>query len=216
MPITRSDFCNTIKKFPKLEDTRSQLWKNARKLLSDGYELEAYVLLLATWNFADFRYFLKNLNLDNFRQTIREIESTFEKIKNLTFEKADFSDKALQKDIKNIYRKLKKIVRQTGASKVMALKKPDLFVMWDTAIRKMYKIDNKASPEDYIAFLVKMKSEFKEIKWKSDGKPFAKAIDEYNYVKVEEKRRKKKVKDIQKTPKFLLLILFSLLQVFAF
>jgi len=35
-------------------------------------------------------------------------------------------------DIKYIYNQLKKIAKQTGASKIMALKNSNLFVMWDS------------------------------------------------------------------------------------
>ena len=192
MAVDLINFNDTIARFSKLEDARDKLWERARKMLLNGYEVEAYILILSTWNFADFRYFLKNLDIDHFNKIIFEINPVFKKIKDISFENADFYDPKLQKDIKFIYTKLKEIVRQTGTSKVMALKKPDLFVMWDTAIRKMYKIDIKANAEDYLEFLIKMKSEFGEIQWNNKNSDLAKAIDEYNYVLVEEKRRIKK------------------------
>lgn len=192
MNISQKEFENTIKKFWKIEDARNQLWDKARNLLLQGYEIEAYILILSTWNFAGFRYFLKNFDLNKFEKTIKEINPIFEKIKDKTFRNADFSNRELQKDIKSIYSKLKGIAKQTGASKIMALKKPDLFVMWDTEIRRTYKINNKAYPEDYIQFLIRMKNEFKEIKWQNREKPFAKAIDEYNYVKAEERKKERK------------------------
>mgnify|MGYP001582532196 FL=1 len=66
---------------------------------------------------------------------------------------------------------------------MMALKRHNLFVMWDTNIRAMYKIDNKADSNDYIKFLNLIKERFKKIKWRNKKQPLAKAIDEYNYVK---------------------------------
>ena len=190
MAINQKDFENTIKKFRIIEDTRGSLWDRARNLLLKGYETEAYILILATWNFADFRYFLKNFDLYKFENVIKKLTPIFNKVKNKTFEKTDFKNKDLQKDIKLIYSDLKKVVRQTGASKIMALKNQNLFVMWDTEIRKMYKIDNRATPNDYIEFLGKMKNEFKEIKYRNKKIPFAKAIDEYNYVKADERKKK--------------------------
>ena len=182
MPPTQKDFKSTIKQFHQIEE-RDEFWPRARKLLLNGYEVEAYVLILATWNFAGFRYVLKNFDLGKFKNTLKKLNPRFNKLRDLTFEEADFEDKELVPDIKFIYQRLKDIVKQTGASKMMALKNPRLFVIWDTKIRKMYKIDNKAQPDDYIQFLKKMKQEFSHIKWTDKKTPLAKAIDEYNYIK---------------------------------
>ena len=190
MAISQISFKNTIKKFSVIEDARGILWDKSRKLLLKGYEIEAYILILATWNTADFRYFLGNFDLIKFEDAIKKLNPIFNKIKKKTFKGADFKSKNLQKDIKMIYSEFKKLVRQTGTTKIMALKNPDLFVMWDTEIRRMYRIDNQASPDDYIEFLEKMKNEFREIKWQDKKRPFAKVIDEYNYVKAQENRKR--------------------------
>jgi len=186
MIVKQSDFEDKIKKFALMEDARDDLWERARTLLVKGYEIEAYILILATWNFADFRYFLKNFNLKSFENTIKKLSPIFKKLENKSFQEVDFSDKKIRKDIKLVYGEFKKHVRQTGTSKVIALKNPNLFVMWDTGIRKLYHIDNKGSPDDYIEFLKKMKEEFKDIKWQNKNRPLAKVIDEYNYVLTQE------------------------------
>lgn len=193
MGVSQKDFEKTVQKFVEMEDARDKLWERARNLLKEGYELEAYILILATWNFAGFRYFLKDFDLDKFQNLIDKINPLFEKIKNLTFNKVDFNDKELRDDIKAIYSKLKEMTKQTGATKIMALKNPALFPMWDTAIRKKFKISNKGSSEDFINFLNKIKKKFKGIIWRKK-KHFAKAIDEYNYVKVEGIRRQERKK----------------------
>ena len=59
MKISQKEFENTIKEFERIVDVRDQLWDRARKLLENGYEVDAYILILATWNFARFRYFIK-------------------------------------------------------------------------------------------------------------------------------------------------------------
>lgn len=189
--ISQADFNKTVRRFSVMEDARDLLWNRAMVLLQNGYEIEAYILILATWNFAGFRFFLKKFDLNKFQKIINNLNPIFRKINNISFRKANFEDKALQHKIRQIYRSLKEIVSQTGASKLMALKNHNLFVMWDTEIRKMYKIDNSASPEQYINFLVKMQDEFKGIKWTARGKPLAKAIDEYNYVLAERRRKKR-------------------------
>lgn len=166
-----------------MEDFRDALWGKARNLLLEGYEVEAYILILATWNFAGFRFILTEFDLKKFEKVIKTINLVLEKIGKVTFENADFTEQKLQENIKLIYNNLKQIVRQTGATKIMALKRPDLFIMWDTKIRKNYGINNKAMPNDYIEFLKKIKDDFGKIKWTDKKTPLAKAIDEYNYIK---------------------------------
>jgi len=182
MPISQQDFKKTIRQFDKIEE-RSGFWARARNLLLAGYETEAYVLLLATWNFAGFRYLVNDFDANKFQVAVKKLNPIFDGLKAQTLQTADLEDKALTEDIKLIYRKLKGLVKQTGASKMMALKNPGLFVMWDTKIRRMYHINNRAEPDDYIRFLKKMKQEFSHIKWTNKETPLAKAIDEYNYIK---------------------------------
>ncbi len=64
---------------------------------------------------------------------------------------------------------------------MMALRIPELFIMWDTKIRKFYKINNKGTFEDYLCYLKKLQEKFYHLRWENKDKPFAKAIDEYNY-----------------------------------
>lgn len=186
MAVKQLNFETKIKKFALMEDARDDLWERARTLLVKGYEIEAYILILATWNFADFRFFLKNFNLRSFENTIKKLNPIFKKIENRSFQEVNFRDEEIRKDIKLVYSELKRHVRQTGTGKIMALKNPNLFVMWDTGIRKLYNIDNKSSPDDYVEFLEKMKEEFKDIKWQDKNRPLAKVIDEYNYVLTQE------------------------------
>lgn len=182
MPISQQDFKKTTRQFDKIEQ-RSDFWYRARNLLLVDYEVEAYVLILATWNFAGFRYILKNFDIKNFKATIKKLNPTFDKLSHQTLQTADLENSIIAKQIKRLYQELKNIVKQTGASKIMALKNPDLFVIWDTKIRRMYKIDNKADPDTYIQFLKTMKALFSRIRWTDTKRPLAKAIDEYNYIK---------------------------------
>ncbi|MDM7987333.1 MAG: hypothetical protein QUS13_08375, partial [Smithella sp.] len=59
----------------------------------------------------------------------------------------------------------------------------------DTEIRKIYKIDNRGTADDYVKFLIKMQDYFKNINWDGQAQPLAKAIDEYNYVVVDKIRK---------------------------
>ncbi|KKU72060.1 MAG: hypothetical protein UX98_C0020G0003 [Parcubacteria group bacterium GW2011_GWA2_47_26] len=196
--MNQIEFEKTIAEFQKIEDARDQLWDRGKVLIEKGFEIEAYILILATWNFARFRYFMKNFDLREFQEVINRVNPIFKKLENTQFENTDFANNIVATDIKYIYGQLKKIAEQTGASKIMALKNSKLFVMWDTEIRKIYKIDNKGEADDYIQFLIKMQEYFKDIKWIGKTPPFAKAIDEYNYVIADRNRGVKKIKSIQK------------------
>lgn len=113
----------------------------------------------------------------------------------MSFENVNLDNSELIKNIKFIYAELKKIAKQTGATKIMALKNHGLFIMWDTEIRKMYRIKNYANPDDYIEFLKKMKSKFGHLKSPHKETPLVKAIDEYNYVIADQKRSARKQKN---------------------
>src|SRR5437763_495844 len=83
-------------------------------------------------------------------------------------------------DITMIYDTFSRIggVESTGAPKIMHLRNPGLFVMWDRPIRTRYGVGDKAG--DYVAFHKLMQSEFGHLKWSRDDMTFAKAIDQYN------------------------------------
>ena len=126
---------------------------------------------------------MKNFDTKNFSATIKKLNPTFDKLSHQTLQTVDLENPVITKRIKRLYQELKNIVKKTGASKIMALKNPNLFVIWDTKIRKMYKIDNKSKPDHYIQFLKQMKTLFGHIRWADKKRPLAKAIDEYNYIK---------------------------------
>jgi hypothetical protein len=140
---------------------------------------------------------MKNFDLREFQEVINRVNPIFKKLENTQFENTDFANNTVATDIKYIYGQLKKIAEQTGASKIMALKNSKLFVMWDTEIRKIYKIDNKGEADDYTQFLIKMQEYFKDIKWTGKIPPLAKAIDEYNYVIADRNRAIRKNKSSQ-------------------
>jgi len=188
--ISQEEFENKIKKFNELEDARADIYDMAMNLIKKGLEVEAYLLILSTWNFAGFRYVLTHFDMKKFRETINKINPVFEKLKDERFETANF-DK-LRGDISFIYDELKNLVKQTGASKIMFFKNPNLFVMWDMNIRKKWKIpQTHSTAEDYINFLKLMQKEFSHIKWNNKETSLARAIDMYNYAITQEKIKKK-------------------------
>jgi len=181
--IKQNEFEIIVNKFSGIETYRGDIWYRCRELLERGYSYEAYSLLLATWNFARFRYFLKDIIPEVIESLIKKTEDIYDKLEDINFENFDFNNPNIIryiKEIYNLYRPVKGI-EQTGASKLMALRRPDLFVMWDTEIRKFYSLNNEGSAEDYIQFLKEIKQRFNHLKWESQEKPLAKAIDEFNY-----------------------------------
>lgn len=77
--ITQDDFENTIKRL-SFEQTRSQLYEMGLRMIDSDFEIEAYILILATWNFAGFRYVLRKFDLDQFRETIAAVNPVFSPI----------------------------------------------------------------------------------------------------------------------------------------
>ncbi|SRR6266852_3806306 len=148
-------------------------------LIGAGHEIEAYLLILATWNFARFRYFMKTFDLETFRQTVTATRAHFDRLASYSFQTADFD--ALADDITPVYDKFRLIAEQTGASKILHFRQPKLFVMWDTDIRRSYGLESSA--RDYILFHKYLQSEFGHLTWSREDKTFARAIDQYNYFR---------------------------------
>ncbi len=194
--VDKKEFRNAVKRFSKMEDTRDEIWYRAELLLKKGYDLDAYLLILTTWNFARFRYALIDFDLGGFEKLLKHLNPVFRKLRKQRFETADLD--SLSKDIAQIYDSLANVggVEYTGATKIMALKNSGLFVMWDVAIRKMYnkelvrgeKIPQQPTGQDYVRFLKYSRSKFQNIKTGGKFRCLAKVIDEYNYVKAKKYR----------------------------
>src|SRR5262249_4984031 len=130
--ITKEEFEKTVEAFENLEPSRSQLYRIKLDLLKAGFEVEAYLLILATWNFARFRYVMRTFKLDHFRDTIETTRSHFERLDSEEFQNANFD--LIANDVSEIYVRFKHLADQTGASKIMHFKYPQLFVIWNTDI----------------------------------------------------------------------------------
>ena len=94
----------------------------------------------------------------------------------------------------------KKRNEATGASKILHIINPELFVMWDGAIRGGYGFSRKYGGKQYVSFLRRMQMlanyAIEQVKrecdvsreeaiteLKCEGHTLAKALDEYNFVK---------------------------------
>lgn len=180
------------------KDLRWDYYPMFLNLMKKGYEIEAYILILATWNSSRFRFVNNKFDLYAFQDQINKIRPFFDKMKHEDFQTIDF-DK-YSHEIKCVFKVLSEIkgIESTGASKLMHLKLPKIFVMWDRRIRKEYKYMTGDAGE-YIKFLKDMQLTFSDNEIKSE-RTLAKLIDENNYIKItmpaleKEKRKKKKKK----------------------
>ncbi len=183
------------------KEGRTNFFALAKHLIESGFEIEGLLLILATWNFAIFRYTVKTFDIENFRKTISALKPNFENFKDQDITSANFDD--YENDIKVIYIKLSQIkgIEHTGAPKIMHLKNPELFVMWDGYIRgekpNKYYMELKVFKDNtwkrkqyaksfggYIQFLKDMQTMCKGITFTHPEKSLAKAIDEFNYVNI--------------------------------
>lgn len=174
---------NGLKNFSKKE-LRWDYYPMFLELMRKGFETEAFIFMLSTWNFARFRFAIKTFDLDRFNKIMRGLEPRFKKFYTRSFKTIDF-DK-YEKDIKMIFKTLSEIkgIEKTGASKLMHLKEPEVFVMWDRYIRKHYGFVN-GNADDYFDFLRKMQELFSDAKAGSD-RTLAKLVDEHNYKTITE------------------------------
>jgi len=191
--IDNEEFNNNLRKFDELEN-RGSYYPMFLNMIEKGFETEAFLFILSTWNFATFRYAMKDFDLNNFKEIVKNLKPYFDKIKGETIETINLDN--YKQEIIHIFDVLSGIkgIQFTGASKLMHLTIPNVFVMWDAYIRKAWDF-KKGDSEDYFNFLKKMQKEFKRI-CKEKEKTLAKCIDEYNYVKYTlpalEKQRNKK------------------------
>lgn len=170
-----------LKIFTKAE-LNNDLYFSFLHMIKNSFQIEAFLLMMATWNFARFRYAVRTFNLVEFKKTIRQLEPFFKK-----FQKEDFKTIDLDKyllDIKKIFDTLANIkgIEKTGATKLMHLKTPQVFVMWDGYIRKYYGL-KRGDSDDYISFLKLMQCKFNK-NCPLSGRTLAKLIDEHNFITI--------------------------------
>ena len=205
-----------ISEFKNIENL-TDFYGLSNNLIKNGFEIEGYLLFLSTWNFARFRYAMKSFNLENFIETVEKVKPYFETIENQSFYSINFDDHYLS--IEPIYSSFSSIkgIEFTGASKLMHLMNPKIFVMWDDYIRggkprkdyNLLEIFNNGTLEykkyptnsnGYLSFLKDMQSRFRHLE-SLGPKLLTKSIDEFNYVYItlplqaigKKKKKKKQV-----------------------
>jgi len=189
--VTLSELKEKCRKFEERE-RRAIFYKLASEI-KDDHPLHAAVIILATWNVGRFRLAGKE-EIIKLKDALNSCKPLFDKLKDREFRTSNFDE--LANEIKEVYSKLSKIegVKHTGVSKIFHLFCPNLIVMWDDCIRKMYgkkecerkygiKIKgNTPTWQDFLNFQKLMQKIFGHIDWDEKEKTLPKAIDEYNYV----------------------------------
>ncbi|MEK6873049.1 MAG: hypothetical protein AABW90_03485 [Nanoarchaeota archaeon] len=143
-----------------MEPVRNKVYGWTLELIKEGKILQELILMLSTWNFAYFRFYIKDFDLKSFEKAIKECGIDY--FKDKRFEEIDFGDKKIKERIIKIYKILSSFngVRFVGATKVMHFLYSDVFVMWDSKIIKQYKA--KTFSEGYIDFAEKMQEMYKK------------------------------------------------------
>ena len=182
--ITKNELNWGHRTFRKVEG-RHSIYDLSRGLISKGMATEGRLLLLAGWNGAWFSKVGREFKVDDLTMTMDSCEPIFRGIGNYSLETAPLQ--SIKLDITKLYQTLssQKAIKYTGATKLMSLELPALFVMWDSEIRKEYGVKN-TGPDQYLSFLLLMQNCTKTVNWdptKNNNTQLAKAIDEFNYVR---------------------------------
>lgn len=174
-------------------DLATQLISQAKHIAGkDWYEnintIKGVLLLLYTWNFAAKE--TKKLNFQNVGELIRNAKDDLKLLEKYSIITAD---NGVWDVIERVFDKFRSVFGQTGATKALSLLNPDLFVMWDTAIRKRLRkelipgIMNGQGGEYYIIFLKgiqKIIEEYRIAEKLPQNSSVAKKVDEYHYVRI--------------------------------
>jgi hypothetical protein len=114
-----------------------------RGQLNDSFVLAAAKIIIITWNIAGFQRLLHEdkLKLDNeILESFRNSKQELEKLKDKRLENLDLNNPEIVASIEKIFNEFssKKSIKYTGASKILHIINPSVFMMWDNNIRNAY------------------------------------------------------------------------------
>jgi hypothetical protein len=202
--MTQHEFERTIVAWDEVETMRGQLYARALRIITQGFATEAHLLILATWNFARFRYVVPSFNLADYERRLQNIRADIRDLTPCDIATVDLNGH--RKTIIDAFNSLAamKGVERTGAAKALHLLLPGVFVMWDAAIAGWHspKADYRRlkiiqsgfwnpptypfakSGAGYHDFLVYCQSRFGLFASPAKDKTLAKCIDEFNYCTI--------------------------------
>jgi hypothetical protein len=217
--MTQAEFERIIGELNDPKSMRGRVYPSALNLIRAGFIVEAHLLLLATWNFARFRYVVTSFDLPAYEKLLRHLQQKLRRVIPEDFDTIDFGKH--QSAIIQSFASLAAVrgIEFTGASKVLHLLSPRVFVMWDSAISGWYtpkadyaklnvvrssfwkppKYPFARSGVGYYDFLIYCQSRFNGLVTPDPEKTFARCIDEFNYRTISQpllarKRLKMKVR----------------------
>ena len=136
-------------------------------------------------------------HVEDLYRALSRVEGFLRDLKDVSLEDADLGSERFARTANVVFDEVAKVCGWTGASKVLHLLVPDLFVMWDDKIRSFYAVSS------YIDFLRKMKDELNEalnhycrdfqvdrelakdrIRARCDDRSLTKLVDEYNFLRI--------------------------------
>jgi len=176
-------FLEYCKKFHE-EEPRDIAYVVSRNVVSRDPSNISFILagakvIIITWNAVRFQRSPKEVrdNLENdILEAYTKTKLELEKLKGERLENLNLNDSELKETIKRIFLEFssKKSIEFTGASKILHVLNPFVFMMWDNNIRsayhKLHTDNHKAgSPECYLEFLKQSQEIIKTILSKRSG-----------------------------------------------
>jgi len=199
--MTQDEFTQAVTAFDKGEPMRAQLYYRALDLSRAGFRLEAHLLILATWNFARFRYVTRDFDLRGYQRTLASLDELLRPLDDCDLMAANLKEH--QTRTVNAFDLLSSIegIRYTGAAKILHLLHPRFFVMWDRFISGHYPKHRyrtldivqsgfwpyrrfRSSGAGYYEFLEFCQTRFRGFRSPDPRKTLAKCIDEFNFYKM--------------------------------
>lgn len=110
-------------------DDPEEEWFRSEDLVYGGL-----MMLLYSWNFAATE--TKQMEGDRLKDILENHHEEIEEVRNISLLDADLGvGGSVHEVVNSVFPELKEHLGQTGTAKALSLLNPDLFVMWDTAIR---------------------------------------------------------------------------------
>ena len=209
--MTQAEFERTIRTFDAIETMRARLYYSALDLIRERFVVEGHLLILTTWNFANFQYVVPSFDLSAYEQLLLRLTQKLRPFTSADIATLDLSQH--EQPIVDAFDELAAIrgIKFTGAAKMLHLINPWLFIPWDRAISgchtpksdytrleviqsgfwKPPKYPFAQSGEGYFEFLRYCQSRFMGFTSPDRRKTLAKCIDEYNYCMITKKLPKK-------------------------
>lgn len=117
---SQEEFSERLKRFDESEN-KGRYYFMFLNMIEKGFKTEAFLFILSTWNFATFRYAMKNFDLNSFKEIVKNLKPYFERFNGQDIKDINFDE--YKKEIKHIFQELSEIkgIQFTGGFKVNAL-----------------------------------------------------------------------------------------------